>query len=76
MWEELERDDNSSESTLVEEVEPLSLKELFLRGLQCSGDDNNTHIRSVCLIILHSLSHNIDIAVVLQEKLNLTVSTQ
>ncbi|XP_026283407.1 protein broad-minded-like isoform X1 [Frankliniella occidentalis] len=71
-----EDDDLSESSTLVEELEPLSLKELLQRGLQPSRDPSNCHVNEVALDILHPLAHSAEIAIVLEEKLKLTESIE
>ncbi|XP_034245390.1 protein broad-minded-like [Thrips palmi] len=64
--------DDSSESTLVEEIQPLSFREFFLSGLQSMCDTSSGQIQEIFFKVLHLLSHNIDLALQLQENLNLS----
>ncbi|KAK3922002.1 Protein broad-minded [Frankliniella fusca] len=67
---------SATTSTLIEELEPLSLKELLIRGLQPSRDTSSRHIHEVAIAILHPLLHNTEIAIVLEQKLRLTECIQ
>lgn len=72
MLEASEEEDSCSESTLVEQDEPLSLNELLERGLQ-GGDEYLSYFQEVAFDVLHGLAHNIDFVFILQQRLKLTV---
>lgn len=73
MLEESDQGDDSSESTLVEEIEPLSMREFFLSGLQSTCETISGQMQEIFFKVLHLLAHDIDLVLQLQKTLKLSV---